>query len=66
MPRLDELRAQGTANDVPGAATACGGRDHQVEPHARGLAALHSPNTGVVDFPKVAEAFADDVRERGA
>ena len=37
----------------------------EVEPHARGVAALHSPNTGIVDFGKVAEAYAEDVRAAG-
>jgi (S)-2-hydroxyglutarate dehydrogenase len=36
-----------------------------VEPHARGLAALHSPATGVVDFVAVAEAYGADVRRAG-
>lgn len=37
--------------------------DH--EPHARGLAALHVPSTGVVDFGRVAEAMAADVTAAG-
>jgi hypothetical protein len=31
-------------------------------PHAAGVAALHSPQTGIADFPAVARALADDVR----
>jgi (S)-2-hydroxyglutarate dehydrogenase len=37
----------------------------EVEPHVRGVAALHSPVTGVVDFRAVALALADDIRARG-
>jgi 2-hydroxyglutarate dehydrogenase len=37
----------------------------EIEPHARGVAALHSPHTGVVDFAEVARAFAADVEARG-
>ena len=35
------------------------------EPHATGLAALHVPQTGIVDYVQVTEAFADQVRSRG-
>jgi L-2-hydroxyglutarate oxidase LhgO len=31
---------------------------NDIEPHAVGVAALHSPHTAIVDFPKVAEAMA--------
>ena len=37
----------------------------EIEPHARGVAALHSPNTGVVDFGLVARSLARDVLEAG-
>jgi (S)-2-hydroxyglutarate dehydrogenase len=37
----------------------------EIEPHALGIAALHSPETGVVDFARVAAAFAADVEEGG-
>jgi 2-hydroxyglutarate dehydrogenase len=36
-----------------------------LEPHARGIAALHSPGTGIVDFGAVARAYARDVVEAG-
>ena len=37
----------------------------EIEPHARGVAALHSPRTAIVDYVAVAEAYADDVRSAG-
>jgi L-2-hydroxyglutarate oxidase LhgO len=37
----------------------------EIEPHVRGIAALHSPATGVVDFTRVAEALAEDLRASG-
>ena len=37
----------------------------EIEPHAAGIAALHSPGTGVLDFGAVARALADDVRAAG-
>ena len=35
------------------------------EPHARGLRAIYSPITGIVDWGRVALAYADAVREAG-
>ena len=37
----------------------------ELEPHAEGVAALHSPATGIVDFPAVARALAGEVIELG-
>jgi 2-hydroxyglutarate dehydrogenase len=37
----------------------------EVEPHAAGVAALHSPATGIVDFRAVARAYAEDLRAAG-
>jgi (S)-2-hydroxyglutarate dehydrogenase len=50
LPRLDELERRGRENDVPGLRRLGPDEIGAVEPHARGVAALHSPNTGVVDF----------------
>ena len=66
LPALDELERRGQANAVPGLRRLAAEEIPEVEPHARGLAALHSPATGVVDFKAVTRALADDVREAGA
>src|SRR3954467_6393348 len=65
LPGLAELERRGRANGVPGLRRLGAGELEEIEPHARGVAALHSPNTGIADFPAVARAFADDVREAG-
>lgn len=65
LPRLHELHRRGEANGVPGLRLLNGVEIGAVEPHARGLAALHSPGTGIVDFAAVARAFAEDIREAG-
>jgi (S)-2-hydroxyglutarate dehydrogenase len=65
LPGLDELERRGRANGVQGLARLGPGELREVEPAARGLAALHSPNTGMVDFGAVAAAFAADVRAHG-
>src|SRR3954447_24477302 len=66
LPRLDELERRGRANGVPGLRRVGAEEIAEIEPHARGVAALHSPNTGVVDFAAVARALAGEARERGA
>lgn len=65
LGRLDELERRGRENQVPGLRRLSGEELREVEPHATGFAALHSPATGIVDFPGVARALADDVRARG-
>lgn len=62
---LDELERRGRANGVPGLRRLETGEIADVEPHAAGVAALHSPATGTVDFRQVALAFAGDVESRG-
>ena len=65
LERLDELERRGCSNEVPGLRRLRGDEIVEVEPHARGVAALHSPATGVVDFVAVAEAYADDIVRAG-
>jgi len=65
LQRLDELERRGIDNVVPGLRRLTGPEIAEVEPHCRGVAALHSPQTGIVDFGAVAGALADELRERG-
>jgi (S)-2-hydroxyglutarate dehydrogenase len=65
LPRLDELERRGVANEVSGLARIPEDRIKDIEPHARGIEALHSPATGTVDFRVVAAAYADDVIANG-
>ena len=46
LPRLDELERRGRANGVPGLRRVDADGLREIEPHARGVAALHSPETG--------------------
>lgn len=65
LGRLDELERRGHANGVPGLRRLDAHGLREIEPHAAGVAALHSPATGIVDFPAVARALADEVRALG-
>jgi (S)-2-hydroxyglutarate dehydrogenase len=65
LDRLAELERRGQANGVPGLRRLNGAEVTELEPHCAGIAGLHSPNTGIVDFAAVARALAEDVREAG-
>ena len=66
LARLDELERRGIANGVPGVRRLTGEAQlREVEPHVGGIAGLHSAETGVVDFERVAAAYADDLAARG-
>ena len=62
---LDELERRATTNGVPGLRRLTGDQIAEVEPHCVGEAALHSPNTGIVDFSAVADAMAAEVQAAG-
>jgi L-2-hydroxyglutarate oxidase LhgO len=65
LPRLDELHRRSLANGVPRVELIGPERLRELEPHVAGLRALHSPDTVVVDFSRVAAAYAADVEQAG-
>src|SRR5271165_3551323 len=65
LGRLAELERRGLANGVPGLRRIDAEEIRELEPHARGVAGLHSPATGIADFPGVARAYAQDIAEAG-
>ena len=65
LPRLDTLFERGTANGVPGLQKISGDQLREIEPHAAGIAAIHSPATGIVDYKAVSRMMADMLRQRG-
>jgi L-2-hydroxyglutarate oxidase LhgO len=62
---LRRLAERAAANGVPGLRWLDAGELREVEPHARGLAGLHSPETAIVDFVAVAGALATEVQGSG-
>lgn len=62
---LRRLHERASANGVPGLRWLDGDGLREVEPNARGVAALHSPESAIVDFAAVAGAFAGDVVASG-
>jgi L-2-hydroxyglutarate oxidase len=65
LPGLDELESRGRANGVPGLRRVTGAEIQEIEPEGRGLSALHSPNTGIVDYGEVARAIERELRGKG-
>jgi L-2-hydroxyglutarate oxidase LhgO len=65
LPRLDELMRRGQANGVEGLEFISPERLREIEPACVGVRAIWSPNTGIVDYDRVAAAYADDVRAAG-
>jgi L-2-hydroxyglutarate oxidase LhgO len=65
VPRLENLFERGVANGVPGLRRISREELAEIEPHARAVAALHSPNTAIVDYGRVARAMADVLAGRG-
>jgi L-2-hydroxyglutarate oxidase len=65
LPRLDELERRGRANGVTGLRRIGAAELREIEPHAAGIEALHSPATAVADFAVLAQAFARDAADAG-
>lgn len=65
IARLDELQRRGTLNGVSGLRRLDAEAIGELEPHARGVAGLYCPPTGIVDFQAVAGAYARDLLEAG-
>jgi L-2-hydroxyglutarate oxidase len=65
LGRLEELERRGQANGVAGVRRLTGAEIREVEPNARGVAALHCPTTGITDYGAVTRAMAGELRRRG-
>lgn len=58
IPLLHELHRRGTANGIEGLALISSEEMREHEPHVKGLAGMHVPTTGIVDFQRVAQTYA--------
>lgn len=65
LPRLEELHRRGLANGIEGVEMIGRERLKEIEPHAAGVKALYVPATGIIDYTKVAEAYAAKIRAGG-
>jgi (S)-2-hydroxyglutarate dehydrogenase len=64
VPLLREIEHRAIENSVPDTRWLDSSALAEVEPHARGVAALHSPRTAIVDFAQVARVLARDIDVR--
>jgi L-2-hydroxyglutarate oxidase LhgO len=65
LGRLDALEERGRANGVPGLRRVGAEELVEIEPAATGVAALHAPNTGIVDYAAVARALRGELERAG-
>ncbi len=64
-PLLAALAERARANGVPDVAELDGLGLREIEPHAVGVGAIHSPRTAITDFAAVARRLALDLKELG-
>jgi L-2-hydroxyglutarate oxidase LhgO len=65
LGRLEDLHRRGVENGLIGLRRLTPAELREIEPHARGVAALHVPETAVIDFAQVTRAYARDVVRLG-
>jgi len=65
VSRLDVLYQRGLANEVRDLQVIDGQKIKEIEPHCRGLKAIFSPHTGIVDWGFVTKSFGADFEKRG-
>jgi L-2-hydroxyglutarate oxidase LhgO len=61
LPRLEALYERGSANGIRGVEMIEPERVREIEPHAKAVRALYSPNTAITDFQQVSKAMAAKV-----
>lgn len=64
LPRLDNLWERGLSNGLEKMKRISGAQISDFEPHARGLAAIHVPYTGIIDYKEVSSKYAEIFTER--
>ncbi|CAJ63170.1 putative enzyme; putative FAD/NAD(P)-binding domain [Frankia alni ACN14a] len=65
LERLAAIEKRAQANGVPRTRMLDATELRTIEPHARGVAALHSPTTAIVDYPGVAQALRKEIIAAG-
>ncbi|MXZ91943.1 MAG: L-2-hydroxyglutarate oxidase [Chloroflexi bacterium] len=65
LGRLQDLYERGVANGVPDLQIVEPERLAEIEPHTQGVRALWAPHTGIVDYVRVANAYAGKFQSAG-
>jgi len=65
LPRLKSLYERGQQNGLEGLRMLKRDEMLEIEPHVGGVAALHVPQEGIVDYPRVADELAKAITAQG-
>ena len=65
VPQLEELFKRGTENGAEGLRMVDQEEIKEIEPYSAGVKAILSPNTGIIDYFEVSQAYATRMRENG-
>lgn len=65
VPLMENLMKRGMQNGLEGIRRLNTDELHEFEPHVAGVAALHVPQTGIVNYKQVAESYAANIRAAG-
>ncbi len=65
LGRMENLYERARNNHVPELRRISKAEIKELEPHAGGIAALHSPRTAITDYPAIAREFAKDIEASG-
>lgn len=65
LSALDRLFERGQANGLTGLKRLTAEQLKEYEPHATGIAAIHVPQTGIIDYTGVTNAYAKMVEQAG-
>jgi L-2-hydroxyglutarate oxidase LhgO len=63
LPRLENLWQRGIANGLQGLRKLAPEQIREIEPHAAGIAAIHVPQEGIVDYRAVSEKLGELIRK---
>ena len=65
VARLKDLYERGTQNGAEGLRMIGREEIREIEPHAAGVKAIFSPNTGIIDYREVSEGYLADFKSNG-
>ena len=65
VARLEDLYERGTQNGAEGLRMIGREEIREIEPHAAGVRAIFSPNTGIIDYREVSEGYLADFKSNG-
>lgn len=65
LPGLAELLRRGHANGLTGLRELDAGQIREIEPYSAGIRAIHIPSTGIADYRRVAQKYAELIAQSG-